>query len=406
MKKPAILALIFLLLVLPFAPIRAKSNDAAFMARLSGRILLQVESYGRAWYVYPKTLARYYLKNGDEAFALMRNLGLGISNADFFQIPTKIGEKSNPALVERVKGYIVLQVEDKGQAWYVNPEDGLRYYLKNGDDAYTLMRSFSLGVKDTDLRKISMNGDQIVFDPVFSEVAYVRYDGEDFKDGAYADTILPLASLTKLMAAFVLVDIVPNWSKRIIFTREQLEYPALYARGAKTSEIDFKEGDTVSMDDLFVALLVASSNQAAIALVDASGYTREDFAALMNKKALELGLVKTHFFEPSGLDANNVSTSKEMAIIAKAAFGNPKIAATSAITEHICAVTNKGGIERGLPVANRNYSLLGFNPDASKTGFLEEAQRTVVLKKGDAIVVVLHARSMGERNRLIKKLLN
>src|SRR3989338_9030170 len=161
MKKPAIPALIFLLLVLPFAPIRAKSNDAAFMARLSGRILLQVESYGRAWYVYPKTLARYYLKNGDEAFALMRNLGLGISNADFFQIPTKIGEKSNPALVERVKGYIVLQVEDKGQAWYINPEDCLRYYLKNGDDAYTLMRSFSLGVKDTDLRKISMNGDQI-----------------------------------------------------------------------------------------------------------------------------------------------------------------------------------------------------------------------------------------------------
>lgn len=390
-----------------FAPMYAWSAVApSFAKRFSGRILLQVESYGRAWYVYPKTLARYYLKNGGEAFALMRHLGLGISNSDLAQISAQIGEKSNPAIVERVKGYIVLQVEDKGQAWYVNPLDGLRYYLKDGAAAYALMRSISIGIKNADLRKIPMNDEQLVFDPTFDGVAYVAYDGKEFHRGYNADAVLPLASLTKLMTALVLADLELDWEREIVLTKEHIEYPRLYAKEEATSEIDLKEGDKIRLKDLFAALLVASSNQAARALAEVSGYSKDEFAARMNEKARAFGLIKTSFFEPSGLDANNVSTSKEMAVMARAAFAHPMIAETLRIKNYTCQITGADGIKRAIPIVDRNYSLSRFNPDVSKTGFLVEAQRNVALKKGDVIAVVLHARSMAERNNVIKKLLD
>ena len=58
------------------------------------------------------------------------------------------------ALVNRLKGRILLQVESKGEAWYVNPVDGKRYYMNNGEAAYQIMRFLSLGITDTDIRKI------------------------------------------------------------------------------------------------------------------------------------------------------------------------------------------------------------------------------------------------------------
>jgi hypothetical protein len=63
----------------------------------------------------------------------------------------EIGDKN---LVERLKGKILLQIQQNGEAWYVNPADGKRYYLKNGDEAYRIMRILSLGITNLDLRKI------------------------------------------------------------------------------------------------------------------------------------------------------------------------------------------------------------------------------------------------------------
>ena len=59
-------------------------------------------------------------------------------------------------LTQRLKGRILLQVQAKGQAWYINPKDGKRYYMKNGEAAYQIMRFLSLGITNADLRKIEM----------------------------------------------------------------------------------------------------------------------------------------------------------------------------------------------------------------------------------------------------------
>ena len=53
-------------------------------------------------------------------------------------------------------GQILLQVESRGEAWYINPDDGKRYYMKDGPAAYQIMRFLSLGISNTDLSQIDI----------------------------------------------------------------------------------------------------------------------------------------------------------------------------------------------------------------------------------------------------------
>jgi hypothetical protein len=174
--------------------------------KLSGYILLQVEKNGEAWYVDAGSRRRYYMKDGAAAYKIMRNFGLGITNENLNKIPIGVdsrfnysdydddglpdkmeealgtdsynsdsdldgyldGEevkngynplgsgklKTDSGLVEKLKGKILLQVESKGEAWYVNPRDGKRYYMKDGESAYEIMRFLSLGITNENLSGI------------------------------------------------------------------------------------------------------------------------------------------------------------------------------------------------------------------------------------------------------------
>ncbi|MFA5109615.1 MAG: immunoglobulin-like domain-containing protein, partial [Patescibacteria group bacterium] len=115
--------------------------------RLSGRILLQVESHGEAWYINPDNNLRYYLGRPSDAFNLMRNLGLGAKTKDLTSFLSSFAPK-------RLSGKILLQVEDKGQAYYVNPVDLKLYYLGRPSDAFNLMRSKGLGITNENLEKM------------------------------------------------------------------------------------------------------------------------------------------------------------------------------------------------------------------------------------------------------------
>lgn len=75
-------------------------------------------------------------------------LGLAIGAAGVASAAT------NSALVQRLKGKILLRVEHKGEAWYLNPDNGLRYFLGRPQDAFTLMRTLGLGIRDQDLFQI------------------------------------------------------------------------------------------------------------------------------------------------------------------------------------------------------------------------------------------------------------
>jgi len=115
-------------------------------AGLSGRIFLQVQDVGQAWYIYPVDAKRYYLGRPDDAFNIMRKLGLGISEKDFYA--SAIRPPQN------ILGRIVLRVQDKGQAYYVDPLNGHLNYLGRPDDAFRVIRSLGEGITNSDLNKI------------------------------------------------------------------------------------------------------------------------------------------------------------------------------------------------------------------------------------------------------------
>lgn len=130
--------------------------DKNLQSKLKGYILLQVESVGEAWYVNPADGKRYYMKDGATAYEMMRKFGLGITNSDLAKIPQENGKNNNPSLVNKLKGKILLQVQSHGEAWYINPKTGYKYYMKDGNVAYSLMRFHSLGITNKDLEKIPM----------------------------------------------------------------------------------------------------------------------------------------------------------------------------------------------------------------------------------------------------------
>jgi hypothetical protein len=133
-------------------------------SRLLGRILLQVQNHGEAWYVRKSDAKRYYMPNGQAAYEMMRSFSLGISDTDLAKIPkvqniAELNQSSSACnvntLANRLKGDILLQVQQHGEAWYVDPVKCRAIYLKDGDAAYEIMRFLGLGITNTDLEKIT-----------------------------------------------------------------------------------------------------------------------------------------------------------------------------------------------------------------------------------------------------------
>jgi len=155
MKKYFYIFIFLFLLVVPNVSFGAVS----LANRLAGRIVLQTQGHGEAWYIDPTNLTRYYLGRPEEMLQVMRERGIGISNQNLEKIPAD-GSVSGTALidkklVEKSKGKIFLQVESRGEAWYVNPADGKRYFLGDSVSALKLVRSFGLGISDQNLAQIS-----------------------------------------------------------------------------------------------------------------------------------------------------------------------------------------------------------------------------------------------------------
>lgn len=125
-------------------PSTAKASD--LRTTLSGRILLAVEENGEAWYVDPANKEKYFLGKPLDAFNVMQQIGLGISNKDFNSFNNKA-----PA---RLSGKILLKVEDAGKAYYVNPLTLNLHFLGRPADAFQLMRTLGLGITNKNLATI------------------------------------------------------------------------------------------------------------------------------------------------------------------------------------------------------------------------------------------------------------
>jgi len=159
MKKSFYLLLSSIIFFSIFFNVKAVLSES-IASRLKGQIVLQVEEHGEAWYINPKNLRRYYLGKPKDAFKIMKFLGIGITNDNLKKIPTnKEPWDGDIDLVNRLRGYIVLQVEKHGEAWYINPNNNKRYYLGKPSDAFNIMTKFGIGISTNNLEKISSNLD-------------------------------------------------------------------------------------------------------------------------------------------------------------------------------------------------------------------------------------------------------
>ncbi len=151
--------------------------------KLSGKILLNVEKDGEAWYVYPEDNKRYFLGRPADAFEIMRELGLGINEVDFQKIAQAgMDVDGDLALAKKLSGKIVIQVEKNGEAWYVNPDDLKKYYLGRPADAFEIMRKLSLGITRENLALIHKPG----YDEAISKYSKYEFKREiETEDGVF-----------------------------------------------------------------------------------------------------------------------------------------------------------------------------------------------------------------------------
>jgi len=247
MKKLIVIALIVFVISLGLYFVRPVK------AGIDGKILLQVENRGEAWYINPQDGRRYYLKDGETFYKIVQDLGVGISNEDLKKIPVALdyvgfyglkdtdhdglpdqfetalgtsilksdtdndGYKDSDEIstghdpvvrkedngdiiidkdfAEYTKGKILLQVQNKGEAWYVNPTDGKRYYLYSPKVAFEVMKSLGIGAKNDVIENIEeglikrqkvakvRDGDSIEM----ANGQIVRYIGIDAPEISYPD---------------------------------------------------------------------------------------------------------------------------------------------------------------------------------------------------------------------------
>ncbi|MFA5188631.1 MAG: serine hydrolase [Patescibacteria group bacterium] len=213
-----------------------------------------------------------------------------------------------------------------------------------------------------------------------------------------SDEIRPIASITKLMTALVFLDHNPGWTKETFTIPSDLRYG---------STPHLKDGEIITVKDLFYTALVASDNTAIIALTRIAGFNEDQFVQKMNEKAKSLGLAETQFADPSGLDPNNQSSAKDVAKLLNYALQN----------EELKKVTTTEAYEFQAMTKVKSRTVKLYNTDrlvhsyldivGGKTGSLNEAGYCLAVKiKGaseqEILIVVLGSKTDGDRFQDVK----
>jgi serine-type D-Ala-D-Ala endopeptidase (penicillin-binding protein 7) len=214
-----------------------------------------------------------------------------------------------------------------------------------------------------------------------------------------ADSVVPIASITKLMTAMVILDAHLPMDEKITLCRQDEDH-------YKGSRSRMRPGMTLARGDLLKLALMASENRAAAALARTFPGGAEAVVAIMNGKAQELGMKNTHFIDPTGLHSGNVSTAQDLVKLVQAAQHYESIQQATTSTSH---VVDAGG-SRQMHFRNTNPLVRNASWDIglSKTGYISEAGRCLVMEariNQHPVVIVLldswgkHTR-IGDANRI------
>ena len=215
-------------------------------------------------------------------------------------------------------------------------------------------------------------------------------------------TAAPIASITKLMTAMVVLDARLSPNDDLTISNEDVDY-------VKRSSSRLAVGAVLTRNDMLHLALMASENRAASAVARYYPGGKQAFIRAMNVKALEIGATHTHFVDSTGLDGNNVASAEDLAKLVQAAYQYPEIRAATTTPSH------------EVYIGNNSYSVNFNNTNGlvragewqiglSKTGYTSEAGRCLVMQAniaGEPMIIVLldsngKLTRIGDANRIRK----
>jgi D-alanyl-D-alanine endopeptidase (penicillin-binding protein 7) len=240
-------------------------------------------------------------------------------------------------------------------------------------------------------------------DPVFLRSAVALVQDASSGETLYAKNqgaVLPIASITKLMTAIVILDAGLNLEQRVAISGEDYDH-------VKGTRSRLRPGSVLTRDKLLLLALMSSENRAAASLGRTYPGGTDAFVAAMNAKARALGMNDTRFVDPTGLSSGNVSSARDLARLVAAAHEYPLIRKYS--TRESATVHALG---RSLGYRNTNGLVRSAQWDIglSKTGYISEAGRCLVMRvrmaSREVIVVLLDSwgrlSRIGDANRIRK----
>ena len=208
-----------------------------------------------------------------------------------------------------------------------------------------------------------------------------------------ADAAVPIASLTKLMTAMVVLDAKPNLRETLRIAPEDVDL-------LKHSASHLRVGAEMTRLTALKLALMQSENRAAAALARYYPGGTSAFVHAMQAKVHSLGLTRTAFADPTGLSPSNMSTATEVAKIAVAASHYPDIADITSDSSDSVPVN---GRVRTVHNTNKLVGGNGWDIELSKTGYTEEAGRCLTMRIKSGIkhftVVLLDADGSAQRSR-------
>ncbi|MEC3765404.1 D-alanyl-D-alanine endopeptidase [Cupriavidus sp. SS-3] len=218
----------------------------------------------------------------------------------------------------------------------------------------------AMGLRDTDDALALRSSVALVMDQNSNEVLFQKNAG----------AVLPIASITKLMTALVVMESRLPMDEVLTITEEDRDTE-------KHSSSRLRFGTQLTRQELLLLALMSSENRAASALGRHYPGGLPAFVQAMNRKARELGMNDSHFVDSSGLSSSNVSSATDLVRMVNAAYRNPTIREYSTQTEHEVNV-----LGRTQHYVSTNRLVRGGNWEIGlqKTGFISEAGQCLVMQ--------------------------
>jgi D-alanyl-D-alanine endopeptidase (penicillin-binding protein 7) len=209
------------------------------------------------------------------------------------------------------------------------------------------------------------------------------------------DQVMPIASITKLMTAMVVLD-----SGLPLLETVSIDNPDVDR--IKGSRSKLKVGTTLMRAEMLKLALMASENRAASALARNYPGGTQAFVAAMNEKAAELGMMNSRFVDATGLNPGNVSTADDLAIMVDAAHKYPLIREYT--TSDSFRIESEEKRRRALSYVNSNRLIKSqqWEIGLSKTGYISEAGRCLVMLAmiADKPTIIVLLDSWGKMSRI------